>query len=189
MYYAAIERFDRDNGERWMGYARWLGRTDLQRVVTLDSHLCRPLIHVESGADWEFVAQEEFMLDFFTDLDFVLRRAAGIPRALVVAATRDPSEADVGGFSRPDFEFEGFDVVDAQFTSSALFNGNRFPGVFDVSELSAGSGLILSRDRAFAIRDSLRQRYPGRDQAQCYVWAIWRYTGSAGHENSSVKAG
>ena len=179
MFYAALERFDRDNGERWVGYARWLGRTDLQRVVTLDSMLCPAVVHVESGDDWEFVAQEEFMLDFFTNLDFVLRRAAAIPRALVVAVVRDPSAADVSGFTNPDFEFAGFDLVDFQFTASALLNGSQFPGVFDVSELSAESGLIPSRERAFQIRDILRRRYPDRDLAKCHVWAVWRYIGNA----------
>jgi len=176
-YYTAIERFDRDNGERWVGYTRWLGRTDLIRVVTLDSILCPPVVHVESSEDWEFVAQEEFMLDFFTNLDFVLRRVSSHRPSMVVAVARDPSAADVSDFPHPDFEFEGFDIVDAQFIASALLNGSYFPEVFDVSELSSKSGLIKSRERAFRIRDVLHQRYPDRDEAKCHVWAIWRHTG------------
>jgi len=176
-YYTAIERFDPGNGERWLGYTRWLGRTDLTRVVTLDSILCPPVVHVESSDDWQFVAKEEFMLDFFTDLDFVLRCVVGHRPSVVVAVARDPSAADVSGFSHPDFEFAGFDVVDIQFVASALFNSSHFPRVFDVSELSPESGLIMSRERAFEIRDTLRRRYPDRDEVKCYVWAIWRYTG------------
>jgi len=176
-YYTAIERFDHDNGERWVGYTRWLGRTDLIRVVTLDSILCPPVVHVESSEDWEFVAQEEFMLDFFTSLDFVLRRVSGHRPSVVVAVARDPSAADVSDFPHPDFEFEGFDVVDAQFIASALLNGCNFPGAFDVSELSSKSGLIASRERAFKIRDILHQRYPNRGKTKSHVWAIWRYTG------------
>ncbi|MGA3284013.1 MAG: hypothetical protein ABSD57_06110 [Verrucomicrobiota bacterium] len=177
MYYTAIERFDPNNGERWVGYTRWLGRTDLKRVVTLDSLLCPPVVHVESGDDWEFVAKEDFMLDFFTDLDFVLRRVAGHRPSVVVAVTREPSADDVSGFSDPNFEFAGFDVVDTQFLASALLSSSRFPGVCDVSELSDESGLILSRERAFEIRDALRQRHPNQEKAKCFVWAIWRYTG------------
>ena len=176
-YYAALERFDRDNGERWVGYARWLGRTDLQRVVTLDSLLCPPVVHVESGEDWEFVAQEEFMLDFFTDADFVLRRAAEHPRAQVVAVARNPSDAEVSSFPHAHFEFAGFDIVDTEFTASAIIGNNRFIGVFKDSELSAKSGLITSRERAIEICDTLRKRYPDRKLAQCHVWAMWCYTG------------
>jgi len=177
-YYTAIERFDRDNGERWLGYTRWLGRTDLVRVVTLDSILCPPVVHMETSEDWPFVAQEEFMLDFFTDLDFVRRRVSGHRPSVVIAVARDPSASDISGFPHPHFEFSGFDIVDAQFTASALLSGCNFPGAFDVSELSSKSGLIASRERAFRIRDVLHRRYPNRNKTQSYVWAIWRYTGN-----------
>jgi len=177
MYYTAIERFDPNNGERWIGYTRWLGRTDLKRVVTLDSLLCPAVVHVESGDDWEFVAKEDFMLDFFTDLGFVLRRVSGHRPSVVVAVTREPSAADVSGFSDPSFEFAGFDVVDTQCLTSALLSSSRFPEVCKVSELSEESGLLMSRKRAFAIRDTLRQCHPDCEKAKCYVWAIWRYIG------------
>ena len=176
-YYAALERFDSNNGDRWVDYTRWLGRNDLIRIVSLDSILCSPVIHAESSEDWQFVAKEDFMLDFFTDLDFVLQRVAGHRPSVVVAVARDPSEADVNGFSQPNFEFVGFDIVDTQFIASALLNNSRFQGVFDVEELSQESGLIMSRERAFQIRDTLRERYPDCDGAKCHVWAIWRYTG------------
>jgi hypothetical protein len=177
MYYTAIERFDPNNGERWLGYTHWLGRSDLKRVVTLDSLLCPTVVHVQSGDDWEFVAKEDFMLDFFTDLGFVLRRVAGHRPSVVVAVIREPSADDVSGFSDPDFEFAGFDVVDTQLHASALLSGSRFPGLFKVSELSVESGLLRLRKRAFEIRDTLRQRHPDCEKARCYVWAIWRYTG------------
>src|ERR1017187_3498230 len=117
-YYTAIERFDRDSSDLWVGYTRWLGRTDLKLLVTLDSLLCPPVVHPESADDWQFVAQEEFMLDFFTDLDFVLRRVSGHRPSVVVAVARDPSAADVSDFPHPDFELAGFDVVDTQFIRS-----------------------------------------------------------------------
>ncbi|MGB7746649.1 MAG: hypothetical protein WBN75_05100 [Verrucomicrobiia bacterium] len=176
-YFTAIERFDPGNGERWVGYTRWLGRTDLKRIVTLDSLICPPVVHVQSSDDWQFVAQEEFMLDFFTSLDFVLRRISGHRPSVVVATARNPSADDVAGFPHPNFELAGFDIVDAQFTASAILNGCNYPGAFNISELSVESGLIKSRERAFRIRDVLHQRYPNRDQTKSGVWAIWRYTG------------
>ena len=179
MFYAALQRFDKDDGERWLGYARWLGRPDLQRVVTLDSMLCPPVVRIECDEDWQVVVCEDFMLDFFTDFEFVRRRASGLPRSLVVAAARDPSSADVASFSRPDFEFAGFDVVDTHCCASAILDCGGFPEVFSVSELSADTGLITSRERAFEIRDTLRRLYPDGDHTDCYVWAIWTYTGTA----------
>jgi hypothetical protein len=175
-YYAAIERFDRDNGERWKSFTRWLGRSDLTRIITLDNTLCPTVVHPESADDWEFISKEEFMLDFYTSLDLVLNRIVGHRPSEVIAVARDPSAEEVEGFPHPEFEFAGFDVVDTGFSTSALLN-NRFPDVVNSSKLSAESGLIRSRELAFQIRDNLRRRYPAREDAKCCVWAIWRYTG------------
>ena len=175
-YYAAIERFNRDNGERWTSFTRWLGRSDLTRIVTLDNTLCPPVVHPQSTDDWEFIAQEEFMLDFYTNLDFVLQRIVGHRPSEVIAVARDPSAEEVDGFPHSEFEFAGFDLVDTEFSSSALLN-NRFPDVVNVSKLSSESGLITSRQLAFKIRNELRKRYPDREDAKCSVWAVWRYTG------------
>jgi hypothetical protein len=175
-YYAAIERFNPDNGERWKSFTRWLGRSDLARIVTLDNTLCPPVVHPQSADDWEFISKEEFMLDFYTSLEFVLKRVAGHRPSEVIAVARDASLEEVEGFPQPEFEFCGFDLVDTEFSTSALLN-NRFPDVVNVSKLSRESGLIASRELAFQMRDNLRKRYPGRDDAMCCVWAVWRYTG------------
>jgi hypothetical protein len=179
-YYAAIERFDPDNGERWVGFTRWLGRTDLKRIVTLDAALCPPVVHPQSAEDWQYVAREEFMLDFFTELDFVRKRTAGHRPAEVIAVARDPAAETVEGFPHAGFELAGFDIVDCQFSGSVIFNPDRFPGAVNVSKLSAESGLFRSRDWAFKVRDTLSRRHPDREDARCCVWAIWRYTGVAG---------
>ncbi len=179
-YYAAIERFDPDNGERWVGFTRWLGRTDLKRIVTLDSALCPTVVHPESADDWQFVAKEEFMLDFFTDLNLVHQRIAGHRPAEVIAVARDPAAETVAAFPHPGFELAGFDLVDTQFTGSVIFKPDRFPGAVNVSKLSPESGLIKSRYWAFKVRDTLRRRHPGREDARCCVWAVWRYIGTPG---------
>lgn len=118
------------------------------------------------------------MLDYFTSLDFVVQRTSRIKRAQVVAVACNPETEEVEAFSQTDFEFCGFDVMDSHLTTSALLGNSRFPGVFEVSELSDGSGLIPSRNRAFGIRDMLRRQFPDQQQAQCNVWGIWLYTGT-----------
>ncbi len=178
-YYTAIERFDSGNAERWEGFTRWLGRSDLKRLVTLDHTLCPTVVHPQSADDWLYVAKEEFMIDFFTDLNLVLRHAASRRPSVVIAVARDPALEEVDGFPRPDFELAGFDVVDVQFTGSVIFSPKRFPGTIDISQLSPDSGLIPSRDSAFEARDALRRRYPNREDAHCAVWAVWRYLGPA----------
>ena len=175
-YYTAIESFDPENGERWLGFTRWLGRSDFKRIVTLDSALCPTVVHPQSADDWQYVAKEEFMLDFFTDHGFVLRRTHGRRPSVVIAVKREPSEEDLENFALPHFELAGFDLVDAEFTRSALFN-NRFPNVINISRLSSDSGLLRSREWAFRIRESLKRHYPDQADARCFVWAVWCYTG------------
>lgn len=174
MFYTCIQRFDAADGERWFDYLHWLGRTDLQCVVSLDSMLCPPRVRIESDQDWEYAVCEDFMLDFFTDVDFVLRRAARVPRSMVLAAARDPSAEDVSEFRHAGFEFAGFDVVDRQCCASAILNCGGFPDVFSVAELSPASGLIRSRERAFEIRVCLHKLHPEEPHADCYAWALWR---------------
>lgn len=179
MYFTCRDRFDAGDGDRWAGYLSWLGRIDLARLVTLDSMLCPTLVTVEDDPDWEFVVQEDFMLDFFTDLGFVLDRAAPFPRHMVLAAAREPSAEDVSSFSHADFEFAGFDLVDQQCCASALLNCGGYPDVFSIGEISAATGLIQSRGRAFEIRRDLLRLHPEDDHADCHVWALWRHVGAA----------
>jgi len=176
MFYACRERFDVDDGERWVEFLGWLGRDDLRRVVTLDSMLCPSLIPMESDEAWGFALCEQHMPDVFTDLDFVLRQAASFPRHMVLAAAREPSEGDVSGFSHPDFEFAGFDLFDTACIASALLNCGGSPEVFSATELSEKTGLIMSRDRAFEIRDRMLELNPYEPHADCHVWALWRRT-------------
>ncbi len=175
MLYAGIQQFDSSDGERWSDFVQWIGRLDFQRVVTLDCELCPTLVRIESDADWQHVIREDYMLDFFSDFSFVIARAARFQRALVIAAAREPSEADVSSFAQDQFEFAGFDVVDHTGDFSALL-GEDSPKVFSRSELSAASGLIPDRKRAFEIRDSLRDSPSSSGYENFYVWALWRYT-------------
>ena len=178
MFYTCRECFDDDDGDRWSGYLKWLGRLDIARLVTLDSMLCPPLVRIEDDSDWGFAVCEDFMLDFFTDLGFVLARVTPFPRRLVLAAALEPSAEDVSGFSLPGFDFAGFDLLDRQCCASALLNCGGFPDVFSIGELSTATGLILSRERALEIQRDLLRLHPENPHADCNVWALWRRVGA-----------
>lgn len=103
----------------------------------------------------------------------VLRGAAAMPRAVLVAALCEPSAEGMTAFSRGNLEFAGFDVVDVENQASALLNCGGFPDVFAAEELSPESGLIMCRDRAYEIREMLARLHPDEAHAQCHVWALW----------------
>ncbi len=178
MFYSAHERFDRDDGDRWVDYLRWLGRGDLRRVVTLDGMLCPPVVTIEDEDAWDFAVQEDFMLDFFTDLPFVLEHAARFPRAMVLASIRNPSAEQVTDFTHPEFDFAGFDLLDIQCCASPLLDCGGYPEIFLPEELSPGTGLLRDLARANEIRDRLYRLEPYDFHADCNVWAIWVYAGS-----------
>jgi len=178
MFYSAHERFDRDDGDRWVDYLRWLGRSDLRRIVTLDGMLCPPVVTIEDEDAWDFAVQEDFMLDFFTDLPFVLERAARFPRAMVLASIRNPSEAQVTDFTHPGFDFAGFDLLDQHCCASPLLDCGGYPEIFSPEELSPETGLLRDRDRACEIRDLLYRLEPDDFHADCNVWAIWLHSRS-----------
>ena len=139
-------------------------------------HPLPPVVHPESADDWQFVAKEEFMLDFFTNLDFVLQRIAGHRPSMVMAVARDPSAEDVDGFPHPNSSWpvrHGGRPVHLQRAPQQPFS--REWSMFRSFHRNPGS--FKSREWAFKLRDTLRQRHPDRDDARCYVWAVWRYTG------------
>lgn len=144
------------------------------------------MVSIEDDPDWHYVVNEDFVLDFFTDFDFVRCHAAGIPRSMVLAAVREPTVADIAAATRastlpgaPQFQFAGFDIVDKQGGISVLLDCGGFPEVFSPIELSAESGLIPSLERAYEIRDTLCVLHPDNPHTNCHVWAVWSYTGEA----------
>jgi hypothetical protein len=60
MWYTAVKPFKAE-GEAWLKYLAWLGRTDLERVVTLDSLICPYVYEPESAEDWRWAVQEDFI--------------------------------------------------------------------------------------------------------------------------------
>ena len=177
MLFTARERFDSSYGDRWNKYLDFLGRNDLTRVVTLDTILCPSVIELSEPADWASLDPESTHFEFFTDLDFVQRKAAAAPvQTNILAVIPEPGSRDCEINSESGFRFAGFDLVDRNDEISALLNCGGFPESFAVQELSLDTGLLKSLDRALAVRDDLHRNHPEEHHADCVVWAIWEVT-------------
>ena len=172
-WFIATETFTPRKGEAWTKYVEWSGLTQLDEVVSLDEILC-PTVLREIGDDyWPHIVDEDFMLMFFTDLEFLLDQLSGIGEHNLLCAYRNPPvppEPPVGSIG---FEFLGYDVVDVQGGISALTNCGGFPDVFDNAELSP-KGLLTSHARAVHVQAELRAKHDGEDHANCHVWAVFR---------------
>lgn len=126
---------------------------------------------------WPHVVNEDYMLGYFTDLDFLLSELGGTENANVVGCLRSPP-FDVSEMQWDDFCFLGYDLIDRDNDVSALTNCGGFPGVFGNDELS-DRGLVTSFDRAVEIQRDLRRTHPEDHHADCNLWAIFRWRGKA----------
>jgi hypothetical protein len=171
--FIATERFDPSDGEKWQKYCEWAKIPGLAELVSLDGMLCKHLIKEFNDEDWNHIVNEDFQLDYFYHLDYLLRRVQTAARRNILGLYRNPKThiADAPGLG--DFNFMGYDLIEKQGSTSALTNCGGFPAVFSNDELNS-FGLIEDFDRALVVRRSLAERHPEEPHAQCELYAIWR---------------
>jgi hypothetical protein len=172
-WFIATDPFTSRAGEAWTKYIAWSGLTQLDEVVSLDPMLCPTLLPEVKDEYWPHIVNENFMLDFFVHLDFLLDQVAGIPEHNLLCVYRNPPSPPPPCDGTVSFEFLGYDLVDVQASASALSNCGGFPDVFNNAELSS-KGLLSSHARAFQVQAELREKHPEEHHADCHVWAIFR---------------
>jgi hypothetical protein len=120
---------------------------------------------------WNYIVREDFMLNFFIDLGFLLKEVASIREKNLLCVYRNPPEDPIAIGQSISFEFLGYDLVDVMGSASALVNCGGFPKAFSNTELNR-KGLLPTRKRALEVQDALRRFYPQESHADCHVWAI-----------------
>ncbi len=171
--YIVTERFDSHRGSGWQRYVAWSGLTQLTEVVSLDAMLCPYVVDDIRDTDWPHIVNEDFMLSFFRDLDYLRQRVGDTRGKNLLCVFRNPPVPPSVPMGRKNFAFEGYDLVDVHGGVSALTNCGGFPKAFGNTELSP-HGLLPSLDRAYEVQRSLQVHYSGQGHAQCHVWAIFR---------------
>lgn len=171
--FIAKELFGRANRESWNGYVEWSGLRHLDEVVALDSMLCPSVLPNMEDRYWPHVVNEDYLLSYFIDLDFLESEVAGIPDRQLLCVVREPGSTPVLDRSLAEFQFCGFDLVELESQTSALTNCGGFEGAFEPDDLSS-KGLILDHDRAIEVQRDLRRLFPDELHANCDVWAIFR---------------
>jgi hypothetical protein len=171
-WFIATEPFTRNEGQRWDKYVEWSGLKQLDELVSFDELLCPPLLRELKDEYWPHIVNEDFMLHFFTDFDFLMKRVSHIERKNVLCVYRNPTAPpDTPSFEN--FRFLGYDLVDTEGSISALTNCGGFPDVFANSELS-NLGLLTNFHRAVEIQRNLRIKHPEERHANCHLWGISR---------------
>jgi len=171
--FIATERFDPSDGERWQKYCRWAKIPDLVEIVSLDCLLCPRLINEPHGEDWRHVVNEDFRLDYFLHLDYLMQQIEEVVRRNILGVYRNPETHVESPPASGDFRFVGYDCIEEATQISALNDCGGFPDVFANDELNQ-FGLIQEFDRASEVRRLLAERHPNEHHAQCELYAIWR---------------
>jgi hypothetical protein len=173
-WFIATEKFTPLSGAAWEEYIAWSGLTQLVELVSLDGLLCPTVLREIDGEDWSHIVNEDFMLHFFVNLEYLQKKISKIPNRNLLCVYRDPVvEPPEPAVDSTRFEFLGYDLVDACGTVSALTNCGGFPDAFDNRELSS-KGLLTSHDRALRVQSELRRQYPDSNHANCHIWAVFR---------------
>ena len=171
--FIATERFGPWDQERWEGYVKWSGLTQLEELVSLDGMLCPTVLGDIKDSYWPNIVNEDFLLDYFTNLDFLLEEVADIAQMNLLCVYRNPTSDPVVPTNTKPFKLLGYDLIETDGSISALSNCGGFPDVFSNEELTP-HGLIESRGRALEVQSQLRLCHPEEHHADCDVWAICR---------------
>ncbi|HEX4264996.1 MAG TPA: hypothetical protein VH597_11700 [Verrucomicrobiae bacterium] len=171
--FIATKRFDPADGEAWEKYCAWAKIPALVELVSLDSLMCAHLIKEFRDEDWNHNVHEDFRLDYFYNLDYLVQRVKDLPRRNILGLYRNSEVHIVSPPASADFSFMGYDLIDETTQISALTNCGGFFDVFRNGELNR-FGLISDFDRASEIRRVLGVSHPEEAHAQCDMYAIWR---------------
>lgn len=170
-WFIATEKFDKSD-VGWEKYVAWSKLDQLDEVVSLDGILCPTVLPKIKPEYWSRIVNEDFMLNFFKDLDYLRGEIAEIPRTNLLCVFRNPSAHPTSEVPN-DFAFVGYDLVDVESQISALTNCGGFVDVFSNNELSE-KGLLRSFERSREVQADLRRQYPHEPHANCHLWSIFR---------------
>jgi hypothetical protein len=170
--FIAVEPFDPSDGERWQNYFQWANISSLNEVISLDSMLCPHIIKQIQDEDWAHIVNADFRLDYFLDLEYLLKKVAQSPRKHILGVYRNP-EAHIKRPPAESFHFVGYDLIEETTQVSALTNCGGFPDSFSNEELNK-FGLIDNFDRAAEIQRNLKEKNPDEPHADCELYAIWK---------------
>jgi hypothetical protein len=187
-WFIVTETFDPRRGEAWHRYVAWSKLTQLTEVVSLDSNLCPPVVGEIRDEDWPHIVNEDFMTNYFTDLEYLLRRCGDVADRNLLCVFRNPEAHPTPPAGPHGFRFEGCDLVDIQGGISALTNCGGFPLAFSSDELSS-HGLLPSLERGREVQRALRERYPLDHHANCHVWSLFRATQPAAAADAAQTRG
>lgn len=177
--YTAREAYDRTYYKEempWDKYIKWSQLTQLTELVSLDNILNKNLVEpdYDNEDDWNFIHfVGQNITGFFTTLDFVFKRLNIKRKFNLLTVVFEPNQ-DCKNIEVEGYEFIGYDLLDQDFSISALTNCDGFDETFSSSDLN-NKGLIDDFVKAYEIKKMLLKNNPNEHHADTNVIAVWRH--------------
>lgn len=176
--YTARGKYDEHNYDNfsWNEYKKWSKISHLEELVSLDGMLNDVLVEPDynNEEDWNFIhTYEQYQTGFFTDLDFVFKRLIQKENYNLLSVVIEPTKpCEI--IELENYEFIGYDLLDQDFSISALTNCGGFDETFLPFELNT-KGLLNDYQKAYYIKEKLLENNPYEHHADTNVIAVWRH--------------
>lgn len=137
--FIATERFDASDGDRWTIASR-LGETSGAAGNRQPGfHALSPTVDATQEEESQHIVREDFRLDYYYNLDYLLRRIEGVRRRSVLGVYRNPRTHISSAAVHAGFHFCGYDLVEERMQDAGeriqqLRGG--FPKAFRNEELN-----------------------------------------------------
>jgi len=173
LWYKAVKVLTPEMKLEWCAFVASSGLSHLGSLCSLDHHWCPPVFIDTEEEDWEHNVHEDYHLNYYLDLDYLLARTASISNVTILAALRRPGADCRLCCSNCAFEFKGYDLVEPRTGISALNAWSRFRRAFAQQDVST-EGLVQDYERASEIQNLLRVCYPAESHAFTELWGVWK---------------
>jgi len=177
-WYTATETYDNnyEDGSSWAKYIEFSKLTHLTELISLDGMLNGIVFEPDRGesGDWDHIIVDDLCeTGLFNSLDYVLEKVANKERFNLLTVVKEPTE-ECEKVNIPDFDFVGYELLDKDYSTSALSNCGGFDETFKPFDLNH-YGLIDTFRKAYDIRERLLKNNPEEHHADCNVLALWRH--------------
>lgn len=175
---ATFNNLSQDIEFTWDKYIEWSKLNHLTELVSLDSGLNEDLVEIDFDNldinDWQFIViDESFSTGFYTTVEYVLRNIKAENTFNLLAVVKEPREK-CESITLDSFEFAGYELLDKDYSNSALSNCGGFDETFSSNELNQ-FGLLSDFEKAYDVQKRLLENNPEEHHADCNVIAVWRH--------------
>jgi len=177
LLFAARGKYDETTNDNfsWEKYKDWSKLYHLDELVSLDGILNEDLVepNYDSKEDWNYIHIVDMVqTGFYNSIEYVLNKISLNNKFNLLTIEIEPDE-ERSNYIINDYEFIGYDLLDQDYSISALTNCGGFDESFLPKDLN-NKGLIDNLDKAKDIQRKLLENNPEEHHADTNIIAVWR---------------